>query len=184
MNEDVLNAMSRFDDQYRPDPGIRPGTEILADGNYAFEVLSADLGKANDGSPLLNVWMRALEGPSAGVMVDHAYWLNKREGCNRLGYDLVVLGFSEFEAGRSRFSDALRNALPRLRGMRFKARKVTEVGRDGKTYHKLQLAGRISTAPATAAGPPAGHRQPANPPDEIPLAPARTARPSDDEIPF
>ena len=185
MTDDIFRDIAHFNAQYRPEPAIRPKMEDLPDGLYIFKVVAADFGRAANQSVLFKLWLLALCGPAPGAMGEKVYWLTDVPACNQLGYDLCILGFSEFATGQKNLSHALHNLPPRLRGLHFQAKKVAESGKDGKTYHKLHMLGRTAnqqvpaspaTPPPAAATIPPAAREPVQQ-QQLPLR-------HDDEIPF
>lgn len=159
MSDEILSEISRYDADYRPDAGIRPKVDTLPDGDYDFEILDAILGRTqNSNDAILKVGLKV----QGGTVVEKAYFFGDQAAINRLGADLMALGFREFERPQS-FSAALKAALPKLKGVRFRARKMTDTSSsNGKTYHNLYIAGRLPAAGA-ASPPPAGRpvQQPA-----------------------
>lgn len=160
---DVFDEVSRFDNDFRPQPARRPDVSILPDGDFDFEIVDAAperVGKNRDAA--LRLGLKVLSGPAAGNVVDHLWWLTSQDNIDRLGSDLNTLGLDadQWKAPARPFSRELQNALPRLRGLRFRGRKQkNESG--GKVYQNLYVQGLIkgSTAPPPAVVAPA--QQPA-----------------------
>lgn len=180
MNEELLNQIARFDEGYTPDPGRYPGIETLPDRDYVFEVAHATLGKTqNTGEAILHVILRSDEG----VMVERPYFFQKQTQVNKLGADLCALGFDADKwRGNRPFSRELVAALPKLVGVKFRARKITEPGTD-KPFHNLYINGRVGANTQTSRVPMPASRpapQPAPPPQ-----PAVTSMNSDSgDVPF
>lgn len=167
MSDEILNEIGRFDGQYHPDAGIRPGIATLVDGSYEFEIVSVDLTRtAQSMDAILKLGIRATSGP----LVELAYFFKDQRGVNKCGADLSALGFPEFLKSGG-FSAKLKGALPKLRGVRFRATKLTEEGKDGKTYHNLYVSGRVSANGPAFPPPPVVTQQPARPSaeDDIPF---------------
>lgn len=182
MSDEILNEISRFDNDYHPDAGIRPGIATLVDGNYEFEITSVELSRtAQSMDAILKLGLQATSGP----LVELAYFFKDQRGVNKCGADLSALGFAEFLKSAG-FSTKLKGVLPRLKSVRFRARKLTEEGKDNKVYHNLYISGRV--AGTNVNGPTAATTARAAPPSQaVPAAATQTVPPSspgEDDIPF
>lgn len=168
MSDDILSELERYNEGYRPEQGIRPSLESIPDGDYTFDIMDAELirsMKAKD--PVLRLGLRV----DGGAIVERGYPLTSQEMCNRLGADLVALGFSEFD-GPKDFSKKVGAAIPKLKGVRFRARKHTDRKGD-KVYTNLFILGRVA----------AGQKAPP-PPAPSSVAPPATPPARGDSIPF
>src|SRR5262249_43690131 len=96
---------------------------------------------------ILRTALRVLPG---GGVYDHAYFFRNQNGVNRLGADLVTLGFEVPQP----FSQHLPGIVARLRGVRFRARKAESKGGDGRVYHNLHVNSRPVGSPMPAASAP------------------------------
>lgn len=160
IDETILQDLERFDAEYVAQAAFAPGLDTLADGSYDFEVDFAELGRTkNANDPILRVNLRV----NGGMVIEWGSPLTSQEGCNRLGADLRVLGFDadKWRGSRS-FSKELGNAIPKLKGIKFRAIKRTEHSKDGKTYHKLMILNRLGTQAAN--GPASVARTNVTPP--------------------
>lgn len=185
-----IDDIARFDDDYKPaERFVRlPGPEALPDGTYVFTVTHAALEQTHKSSETLLKWhLKVITGPSAGLVIERPYFFRTQEAVDRLGADLLALGFdADRWSGRygRKFSAELLKAIPKMLGLQIQGRVRT--ADDGKTYLDVQMrtGGMISgeaQSPRAAAPAPApapnGLRQPA-PAAAAPLAP------DDDAIPF
>jgi len=192
---DVFDELKKFDAEYAPEGGITPGPESLPDGEYDFQITSADVEKTKkSGMPILRMGLRVVGGALDGRTLERASFLDKQKGINRLGADLITLGFDAdtwtMAHGKS-FGDELRAAIQRLAGVTFSGKKVTsdDVDQNGDHYHNIyinsltRLAG-MPQRPAPAVSP-APHPSWKPPPDNGLFVPGGTAPAySDDDIPF
>jgi hypothetical protein len=151
-DDDIVQEIARWDADFVPQAERRPGLDALANGDYDLEVVEAELvltEKTRD--VILRTALRVL--PAGGVY-EHVYFFRTQEAVNRLGADLVTLGF---EVPRP-FSRHLPGIVARLKGVRFRARKAESKGKDGRTFHNLFVNSRLAGSPVPAAG---GAPQPA-----------------------
>lgn len=159
MSDEIFEEIGRFDDDYAPKQGQLPGIDKLPDGTYDFEIASVELARTpNSGMPLLRTGLRV----GSGGVFEWVHFLDKQDKVDRCGADLAAVGLPEF-ASKGGFSAALKKALTRMKGMRFRATKSTDTGKDGKKYHNIFVAGPISGAartPPPAARPAANGSQP------------------------
>lgn len=148
-----VSELAAYDDAFNPQsvPSRPPGLEALPGGSYDFEIEAAEFTRTLYSKELILRWLlRVLSGERAGLRVEHAYFFRRQQQVDVLGAHLCTLGFDadkwKPQAGR-RFSDELPKAVPKMPGIRFHARKETESGSDGKTYHVLYLNARLSGVP-------------------------------------
>ncbi len=194
--EEAAKELARWDNEYTPDAGQRPGVNSLPVGDYEMEVVYAGFDRTPQSRDLiLRAHLRVLAGAAVGMIVEHTYFFDTQKKVDRLGADLCALGFDADQwtaKHRRKFSAELLKALPRLRGVRFRARRTADPGKDGKVWHNLHVNGRL-TAPTTN-GPTAAAAAPYVPPQpprerehepEVQEASFRPAsEPNDDDIPF
>jgi hypothetical protein len=191
----ALADIEKFDAEYKPDGGISPGPESLPDGEYDFEITAATLTKtANKGVPLLRLMLRVIGGALDGRTLERPSFLDKQKGIDRLGADLVTLGFNAETwntAHGKRFSHELVAALPRLAGVTFSGKKTTsdQVDKNGEPYHNIYINSlvRLTDMPQRQAASSL-HPQPSRaswvPPPENGIFAAQSAAVTDDDIPF
>lgn len=156
-DDSIIGDLSRFDREFVAQANFQPGLDTIDNGPHEFEILSAELGRTkNVSDPILRVNLRV----DGGCVVEWGTPLKTQESANRIGADLCVLGFDAEKWRPSfnrKFSEELGKAVPRLKGIKFKAIKRAEDGSDGKTYHKLLLVMRLTgtaNGPARSAPPP------------------------------
>jgi hypothetical protein len=168
-DDDIVQEIARWDAGFAPQAGRRPGLEALANGDHDLEIVEAELTRTEKTrEAILRTVLHVL--PAGGVY-EHVYFFRTQDAYNRLGADVATLGFP-LDAAQP-FSGQLKGIVPRLRGVRFRARKGESKGTDGKVYHNLYINSRLAGAPMPAAGVPAGARAP------------ETAGPgSDNDVPF
>jgi hypothetical protein len=180
----IVDELSRFDADFRPDPGIRPNLDSLADGDYDMVVEHADLTHTPQNKEL--ILRLALQVVGQPCPVEYAYFFRTQRSANRLGWDLQMLGFDcdRWRTDGRRFSLELRAAVPRLTGRRFRARKTSRKDATGKDWTDL-----------TIQAPRPGQAMPASPSVRVPAAPSPSANgpaaatapaavEDDDAIPF
>lgn len=172
----ILDDLSKFDEQFAPTTTRSANLEALTDGSYAFDVAGAELTQtSNSKETLLRLTLKVVSGPSEkDLTVEHTYFFRSQENANRCGGDMKALGFPA-EKWVGCFSTELGKAVPKLPGVRFRATKKTNT-RDGKTYHNLNIDGRIAGgnppppgSPSAAPPPPSRNPPAANSSDDIPF---------------
>jgi hypothetical protein len=176
-DQDIIEELSRYDRDYVPQAGRRPGIDTLADGDYDFLIQGAILDRTEKNrEPILKLELKAAPG---GNVIEHAYFFRTQDNIDRLGADLCTLGFDAdqwtAQNGR-RFSAELPAAVARLTGLRFRGHKTT-VQKDGKTFHNLYVNARLAGTPMPGASGPSRPSRPA--PQPVAAAPNR-----DQDIPF
>lgn len=169
--------LASFDNNFTPQAMYRPGLDVLSDGDYDFTITDAVLDRAKNGQRILKLGLRT----HLGGTVERTYWLTTQETMNRLGADLLLLGFpaNTWGAGKKSLGTELPACVEKLPGIKFRGVKRAKPGSDGKTYHELYISGRISGAPMPP--PVAGH--PAKTDGAVPAA-AAAGGGDDSNIPF
>jgi hypothetical protein len=188
VDQAALAQLARFDDQYQPaERNVQyPGLEALTDNQeYDFTIQDAELTvtpKTKD--VIFRLILRVDKGPLAhmGLVVQSTYFFDKAERTGYLGADLITLGFDadtwKKEHGKA-FSTELANAIPRMNGIRFAAKKVSKEGNEGKTFHNIYINRRLGAA-SLPSSPPS-----ANGPAKTPVPATTGPGPTDDnDIPF
>lgn len=180
-DESILDDLKRFDGEYVAEAAFAPGLDTLANGTYDFEIISATLGRTkNSADPIIRINLRV----NGGLIVEWGTLLTGQERCNRLGADLQILGFdSDKWRGTRPFSKELGLAVPKLKGIKFRAMKRSNDGKDGKTYHELLLYQRLTASSPAAGSPPATPRNGTPMPKPPQQQPAGAASDSE-SIPF
>lgn len=151
MNHDDID---RWDREYKPEQNTqRAGPELLPDGDYDFQIVSAELTVTpKTEEPIFRLTLRVLTpGMYQGQLLERVNFFRTQANVDRLGGDLITLGFDAdqwtVKAGRP-FSKELQKAAPLLRGRCFKGRKQANPSDDGKkTYHNLYCNTRLPDQP-------------------------------------
>ncbi len=122
-----MQELEAFDRDFAPDGGRRPGVDSLADGDYDFEIVHAELTKTEKtNEAILKLDLRVAGEGAAGV-VRYAYLFRSLTGVNVLGSDLCTLGFDadQWKPPARPLSRELPRAVPLLPGIRFRGKKKT-----------------------------------------------------------
>jgi hypothetical protein len=190
---DVIEELARFDSDYRPAERFSslPSTQDLAEGIYACTIQSAILARTyNSKEPILRLQIEASQ--SVGSMLcEHAYLLGNQQNYDRLGADLIALGFDadRWSASQGRpFSAELLKLLSsgKLNGIRFQAKRRNYTS-NGKAGWSFDVCGRLKDGgrPAAPAPAPVTPRNstpaPAARPQPVPAAASQEA---EETIPF
>lgn len=168
--------LAAFERDFNPSSGGRkPGLDTLPDGDHDFEILSAELTRTEKtNEAIFRMELRVL----GGGVVEHVYFFRTQMNVDILGGDLCTLGFDadQWKPPQRPLARELANVAPRLRGVRFRGKKVTNPKKDdpNKKYANLYVNQRL----AADAPPPAYNPQPAY------ADPFATAGSNDSEIPF
>lgn len=142
--------LEQFDNDFTPvAPGRTANVEVLPNGDYILEIAEAELTTTRYTGETLVRWVyKVLSGPAhTGLSVENGNLLRSQDAVNRLGADLMVLGVNCNEwsaAGGKPFSKMLPQALLSLKGVKVNANKSTTEGRNGKTYHNLNIRSRTN----------------------------------------
>lgn len=151
-----FSIFDSFEDEFTPQKsGFRTRIEDLPVGDYDVSITSAAFDHAG-GKPILRMILQII----GGTDFEHVYWLERQEGVNSLGADLVVLGFNidqEKKAGK-KLAAIFATVQPRLTGIKFRAKKVerkdTRPEKKGVVYHDLKIIARLSGNPPPAQSAP------------------------------
>ena len=141
MADDFDTDFSSFDDDFAPQPAIRPGLDTLSDGAYDFEILDAELTRAKNGDSICTLGLKA----STGQVVQQTYWLNRQANVNRMGYDFGVLGYPV----AAPLNESIPAAVAQLPGTKFRGIKSSRTY-EGKLYHDLAVSTRLGGTPMPA----------------------------------
>ena len=165
---DTFSELESFDGSFKPSEGIKPGPEALPDDEYDFQILHSELTRTKKANELiLRQTLRVLDAATAkgkvaaGKEIERVYFFGSQIQVDILGGDLCRLGVDadkwSAESGRP-FSKELPNVLPKLVGLKFHARKVTNVNTKdpSKTYNNIYIGSVLSgtSLPTVASGPP------------------------------
>jgi hypothetical protein len=180
VSNDILDELSRYDDDYSPSVGFLPELKVIPDGSYDFQILSAELTRTQKERKLVfRRELKVLSGPPRGLVIGHVSFFTQQLSVNILGGELVALGLDAdrwTKAFGKAFSTELVNNLGKLKGVRFRGDKDTKDG-----YANLRVLCRLSAGQAVPPGSPAS-----TPAPQPVLAnhSAQPPSPDDEDIPF
>jgi hypothetical protein len=179
MSQDILNEIERYDRDYQPAERQQqlPSDRDLEDGIGVFAIRSADLVRtANSREAILRVILYCEQGRNAGITCERAYFFRDQNAIDRLGADLLTLGFAEFNQAKDKrpFSAKLGLAVTKMAGLRVQYKKRTH---EGKGYCDFAM---IVTGSSPAAQPP----RPTTPSAQQRSATAPLLPPTSADIPF
>jgi hypothetical protein len=159
-HEERLEAMADFSEldalqnEYEPQTGGQmPGPELVPDGTWEFEIISAELTETPKTNETIGrIQLRVLSGPAAGRVLERATFFRRQEAANYLGGEMMALGVDSARwSDKSKpLSQHIEEAFARIRGVRFKGTKVTNT-KDGKPYHNLYINSLVQAAPANSS---------------------------------
>lgn len=161
--EDISADLERFDRDFKPGSGQKPGLSMLADGEYDFRIVKAETARTEKKrDPIVRIVLQVLtKGNHYGTTLERVYFLGTLENTEILGADLVTLGIDadQWAAQGRKFSVELAPALLKIVGVCFMGKKTTKKT-DKATYHNLFINERIAP-PATFPGlPSSGDKTP------------------------
>jgi hypothetical protein len=142
---DILAELSKFDDGFAPEQPRSLKVEDLADGQHTFEVLDLDVSKTEKKGDMIVKWcLLVCDGAGKGSLIEHVHWLGDQDAVNRLGKDLVAVGYPAAKwadkTSGLKFAVEFARIVPALPGMVFVGKK--------RTYTPQAVAG----APAPKTG--------------------------------
>jgi hypothetical protein len=148
---DSTRVLAEFDRDFTPQKpagSFRSGLDTVADGDYAWTILSAEFRiTTKSGDSILSLEVR---NEGTAQVVEKAYFLRTQQNVNILGGDLEMLGFDvgNWKPPTRAFSIELDKAIPQLRGRRFQGTKKTVPNRDKphEPYHNLYINARLDNA--------------------------------------
>jgi hypothetical protein len=157
MNDDIIDELARFNDEFAPETGRLLGLESLQDGDYDFQITEAELTRTLKTRDLiLRLTLSVHGGPADGRAVEHVYFLTKQEKVNRLGGDLLLLGFDADkwtpQHGRN-FAAEVGRTVASLRGLCFRGHKSSNQDGNGKVWHNLNISARLADRPMPSMSP-------------------------------
>ena len=183
MRPEDFPELGVYESNFNPSAGggRRPGLETLPDGDHDFEILSAELTRTEK----TNEAIFRMELRTGGSVVEHAYFFRTQMSVDILGGDLCALGFDadQWKPPHRPLVRELLTAAPKLRGIRFRGKKVTKPkeGDPNKKYVNLYVNQRLSAdAPPPSYTPAPSGFDPFNGAASDPFAAAN----SNDDIPF
>lgn len=134
-DESFYADLERYDNDFVPQAAFRPSLDTIPDGDYSFEIIDAIPDRTkNSKDPILRVGLRV----DGGIIVERGYLFTSQEGVNRFGADLCTLGIPVDQ--KSPFSKQLQTAVPKLKGVKFRARKSTDRAKNSdKAYTNLLI---------------------------------------------
>lgn len=149
---DDFSDLDRWANEYKPEAdGRMPGPELLPDSSYEFEIVAATMRKTQKKQDtIFALHLRVRGGAQDGAELERVTWFNRQEDVNRLGGDMVTLGLVDAKDWGKRnkpWSQELRDACPRLKGLRFRGSKTSSEG-DKKTFHNLFVNALLKPAQA------------------------------------
>jgi len=175
------STLDYFGDEAAPQHAFRTSTDVLANGEYEFEVADAALDRTEGGKDICRVGLRTTNG----VVFEHTYWLDKQRGVNGFLAELAALGYPAHTwgngAGKTPLSQAIPQALRTLAGKKFRAIKSSRQGNTGTVFHEIRITGPVSGRPMPSLTPAAAATTP--PPAQAPsMVPAYSG--SANDVPF
>lgn len=151
------NELSQFSGAFTPAAAMRPGLDSLADGEYDFEITAAELTRTPKDNEL--IFRFSLRVISTGQTVEKVYFFRSQQNVDFLGADLCALGIDadQWKPPARPLEKELPAALPKLRGVRFRGKKVTAANSKdhAKPFHNLYINNRLAAGamPAPALSP-------------------------------
>ena len=151
-----FNIFDSYQDEFVPQRAFRSRIEDIPNGDYelAFKEAAFEFLKRK---PVLKVYLQI----TGGTEFEHVWWLERQEGLNTLGADMVALGFDvdrQVKAGKN-LGDVFKAIAPQLVGLKFKARKTSREDnrpdKKGVFYHELKITCRVAGGSAMPTGPAA-----------------------------
>ena len=152
-------GLEDFDNMFDPE-GAGRGVDLATLDNGIYELViekaaKEEVGQANE--TIVKFYMRIHRGPaSVGAKVEKAYFFRDQAAVDRFGSDLILLGIPAHtwtaKHGK-KYSVEMPKALPGLSGKVVRANKTTSE-KNGRTYHNLNIAGLLSSAPDVPAPGP------------------------------
>lgn len=157
MRPEDFPELGVYESNFNPSAGggRRPGLDTLPDGDYDFEIASAELTRTEKtNEAIFRMELRVL----GGGVVEHAYFFRTQMSVDILGGDLCTLGFDadQWKPPHRPLVRELLAAAPRLAGIRFRGKKVTNPDKKdaSKKYANLYVNQRLSAdAPPPAYNP-------------------------------
>lgn len=129
--------------------GVGGGLAKLPDGEYTFEIDSAELARPNDKTAIFRRKLIVLGGEYDGTDVPGDIFLKhngdaKEMGLDQLKKELRLLGFDvdDWRPPDRSLGKELPKACAAMKGIRFVGKKKTNES-NGKTYHNLYVENRV-----------------------------------------
>lgn len=180
--EDISGDLERFDNDFKPGDGRKPGLATLPDGSYEFRIVKAETARVGKTTkdPAIRMTLQVLtKGQHYGVVVESLQFLKSISNVEIFGSMLVTLGIDadQWQATGRKFSAELPGALEKIAGLCFAGAKTSKP-KDakmpgGEKHHNVYVNERIA---APADFPPldsntgGDHRRPADEEeDDIPF---------------
>jgi hypothetical protein len=139
-----LRWMESIDDEYDPRDLGDLKIEDLTDGDYDMQIMAAS-AKPLEAKAMLVLELKLevlTPGKHAGQRYQFSWFIKDKDSAVRVSKDLKRLGFDTdlwTRANDRPFSVEIQKVPRVLRGLRFAAKKKTNTGNDGKTYHNLNI---------------------------------------------
>ena len=188
---DEFSDLQIFDSAFNPHGTRAKSASDLPDGEYEFEVVSCSLGKTTTTKE--TIFKQLLRVSSDGELYERAILFKNSISVDILGAELLTLGYDVdlWVAPQRPFSREFPPIVPTMVGIRFRARKETVAGKDGKNYCNLKNVTPLPRVkPARSAQPAAPVEAPRATPTYVdPASRRRGAQVApavavDDDIPF
>lgn len=165
----VSERLAAFRHDYQPKANaFAPDIRELENGAYDFHVIGERMRNYN-GTDILELTLQVV---GTANEYTNSYWFDNQNALNKLGADLLVLGFDTTQAGQLlKLVDEIEAGRPVLRGMKFRGQKSSRFSeKDKKTYHSLTFLSKLPAAGAgKLAAPPARLEEPGPKDGDIPF---------------
>lgn len=152
--------MAQFGAEFDPNKSTFLKVDQMSDGEYGVAIVKAELTQLQTtGEPIFRITMRIEDGADhVGALVEKTTFFRNQVSVNILGAELKLLGIptGEWKARGIGLAQGFSECSSALVGLGASVRKRTAPGKDGKSYHNLNITGlraRTSDAaePAQAA---------------------------------
>lgn len=139
------DLIAQFNDQFDPNKSSFVKLDSMADGEYGVAIVKAELTQLQTtGEPIFRITMRIEDGHEhIGSLVEKTTFFRNQVSVNILGSELKLLGIptDQWKARGISLAQGFSESATALVGLGASIRKRTSPGKDGKSYHNINITG-------------------------------------------
>lgn len=139
------DIIAQFGNDFNPNSNSYVKADQLADGEYGCYVTKAELTQLQStGEPIYRITLKIEEGPGhIGSFLEKATFFRNQVSVNILGAELKLIGIptDQWKTRGISLAKGFAEAATALVNVGVTIRKRTTTGKDGKSYHNVNITG-------------------------------------------
>ncbi len=139
------DLIAQFGAEFDPNKSTFLKLDQMGDGEYGVQIVKAELTQLQTtGEPIFRITMRIEDGHEhIGSLIEKTTFFRNQVSVNILGSELKLLGIptDQWRARGIGLAQGFSESATALQGLGCSIRKRTSPGKDGKSYHNINITG-------------------------------------------